>query len=88
MQQSEIDLNQLRRKVEAEFLRYAETYVPPPPGETVGVSWSKEKVKTEVEGMVNLIVDPYLVKYLVRRRPVTVGTAFDWRTSCFRGGRR
>jgi hypothetical protein len=64
MQQSEVDLNQLRRRVEAEFLQYAETYVPPPPGESIGVPWSKEKVKEEVEGMVNFIVDPYLVKYL------------------------
>lgn len=63
MQQSEVDPKQLRRNVEAEFLRYAATYVPPPPGETVGVPWSKEKVGAEVEKMASLIVEPYLVKY-------------------------
>lgn len=63
MQQSEVDPKQLRRNVEAEFLRYAATYVPPPPGETVGVPWSKEKVDAEVEKMASLIVEPYLVKY-------------------------
>jgi len=63
MEQSEVDPKQLRRNVEAEFLCYAATYVPPPPGETIGVSWSKEKVDAEVEKMASLIVDPYLVKY-------------------------
>ena len=63
MQQSEVDPKQLRRNVEAEFLRYAATYIPPPPGETVGVPWSKEKVDAEVEKMASLIVEPYFAKY-------------------------
>lgn len=63
MQQSEVHPKQLRRNVEAEFLRYAVTYVPSPPGETVGVPWGKEKVDAEVEKMASLIVEPYLVKY-------------------------
>ena len=63
MQQSEVDPKQLRRNVEVEFLRYAATYVPLLPGETVGIPWSKEKVDAEVEKMASLIVEPYLVQY-------------------------
>ncbi|HEX5647796.1 MAG TPA: hypothetical protein VFX56_12575 [Nitrospira sp.] len=63
MQQHEVDPKQLRRKVEAEFLHYAATYVPPPLGETVGVPWSKDRVDAEVQRMASLIVDPYVVKY-------------------------
>lgn len=63
MQQSEVDPKQLRRNVEAEILRYAATYVPPPPGETIGVPWNKERVDAEVEKMASFIVEPYLVKY-------------------------
>jgi hypothetical protein len=36
MQQSEVDPKQLQRNDEVDFLGYAETYVSPPPGETVG----------------------------------------------------
>lgn len=63
MQQSEVNPRQLRRNVEADFLRYAAIYVPTPPGETLGTPWSKEKVDEEVERMASLIVGPYLVKY-------------------------
>jgi hypothetical protein len=63
MQQSEVDPKQLRRNVEAEFLRYATAYIPPTLGEPVGLSWSKEKVDAEVEKMATHIVEPYLVKY-------------------------
>ncbi len=63
MQQTEVDRIQLRRNVEAAFLRYAATYVSPPTGESIGMPWSKEKIDAEVEKMASLIVEPCLVKY-------------------------
>jgi hypothetical protein len=63
MQQTEVDPQQLRRTVEAEFLAYAVDYEPPVRGETFGEPWSKEKVSGAVEDMATLLVDPYPVKY-------------------------
>jgi hypothetical protein len=64
MQQFEVDPQQLRRKVEADFLQHAVTYEPPPPGHAVGAPWSKERVSAEVDGMATLLVEPYLIQYL------------------------
>lgn len=64
MQQLEVDPRQLRRQVEAEFLRHAVTYEPPSEGQSVGTPWGKERVDAEVEGMATLLVEPYLVQYL------------------------
>ncbi|MEO6292182.1 MAG: hypothetical protein ABIO88_06120 [Burkholderiaceae bacterium] len=63
MQHSEVDPRQLRRQVEAEFLRYAARYESPDHGETLGAPWSRTKVSDEVESMATLLVEPYAVEY-------------------------
>jgi hypothetical protein len=63
MRQHDVDLRQLRRQVESEFLQYAVMYEPAPPGATLGTPWTKERVEDEVEAMATLVVDPYFVEY-------------------------
>ncbi len=41
-------------------------YEPPPPGTTIGVPWSAEKVYGYVEKLKSALVDPYLQRFELR----------------------
>jgi len=63
MQRSDVDVRQLRRRVESDIKQYAADYIPPSRDTVIGIPWTQERVSQEVERMAPLLVDPYPVEY-------------------------
>lgn len=66
-------LDKVVASLKVEMQKYLDQYVAPRQGETLGIPWSKERVKQEIEEMAHFMVEPYECEYLCDDSMVTDG---------------